>query len=92
MSKSVKEKIAINEDKITKINMQIIAEENSIKKSKEKIKKYKSEKAKAERNLRTIKLSQLQDTLQGFGVQSVEDLNKFLEEYSSAENTGSTNE
>lgn len=91
MSKSIEEKIITFEDKISKIDMQIQAEENNVKKAKQKIKKLKLEKSKAEQNLKTIKFSQLHDTLQGFGVQSVEDLNKFLEEYASVENTENTN-
>ncbi len=85
MPKNIKEKLEAIEDKIKKVDEKILCEENNIKNSKLKIKKLKSAKAKLAKDLQNIKYYELKDALQGFGVKSVDDLNKFLDDYANSE-------
>lgn len=89
MAKNIQDKIAIAEDKILKIKEQLVSEQKVINKSKAKIKKLKAAKTRLEKELQNIRFSELQDTLQGFGVKSVADLNRFLEEYANSESADS---
>lgn len=85
MTKNLNEKIRMTEEKIKKIAEQLHIEEAQIKKSKEKTKKLKLSKAKFEKELQDVKFLELKETLQSFGIRTVNDLNKFLDNYSHSE-------
>ncbi|MCH5296035.1 MAG: hypothetical protein J1E85_00025 [Ruminococcus sp.] len=79
------------EEKLLKIDESIENENATIKKSKEKIAKLKSKKKRLEQSIKQTKFDELTDVLKSFGINSVEEFNKFIDNYDNAKNENSDN-
>lgn len=70
-----------NEEKLEKVKEKLSTEENILSATKEKIKKLKTEIKKLESKIANEKYSRLQDLLKDYGINTVEDFNKFVDNY-----------
>lgn len=72
------------EEKLQKIDESIENENASIKKSKEKISKLKSKRKKLVQSINQNKFDELTDVLKSYGISTVEEFNKFIDNYDNA--------
>lgn len=75
-----------HQEKLNKINTAIDSEKISIEKSKEKIKRLRQQKKKTEEAIVKEMHAELFNYLTDFGINSVNDFQKFLNEYTESDN------
>jgi septal ring factor EnvC (AmiA/AmiB activator) len=74
-------------ERIKKINEQIKNLNETIRQSKEKIKSLKSSKKKLEQEIKIEDYAELKSVLQDYGITTVKDFEKFIDEYNNPQKT-----